>query len=248
MKAIILAAGRGKRLKDFTEDKPKCLNRIGGRTIFDRQITVLRSCGIDEIIVVTGYRAEMLKKPGVKTIFNPKWHNSNMVVSLLSAEKEFGEPAIVSYSDIVYEKSAIRGLVEEKEEAVVAYDLDWEALWRARFTDPLEDAESFKIGSDRRIKEIGRKANSLFDIQGQYMGLMRFSPLAFSWILEITRKETPDCLNRMDMTTLLQTTIQGGYPVYGMPVKGGWCEIDTARDLKLAERLCAENKLGITVG
>lgn len=53
--AIILAAGQGRRLLPYTQDRPKCLLDVGGKTILERQVEALRSCHVDHITVVTGY-------------------------------------------------------------------------------------------------------------------------------------------------------------------------------------------------
>ena len=65
MKAIILAAGEGKRLKPFAENMPKCLIELEGKSILDRQIEVIRRCGIDDVIVVKGYMANRINRKDV---------------------------------------------------------------------------------------------------------------------------------------------------------------------------------------
>lgn len=240
MKAIILAAGRGSRLGRLTEDKPKCLNLVGGRSILERQLSILNSCGIKDIVVVSGYKAEMLSKFKVRTLYNPEWGKTNMVKSLLRAGEEFSDTAIVSYSDILYNVDVIRSLLRQKVEATVVYDLEWEKLWKSRFVDPLEDAESFRIGTDNRITEIGQKVDSLGEIQGQYIGLMRFTPLAFSWIEDFTRRQDKSILDGEDMTSLLNRMIQARFPIHGLAIRGNWFEIDSAGDIELANRYLKE--------
>ncbi|PYK48280.1 MAG: nucleotidyl transferase, partial [Verrucomicrobia bacterium] len=60
MRALILAAGRGSRMGDLGDDRPKCLIELQGRPLIERQITALRRSGVEEIGVVRGYRAEMI--------------------------------------------------------------------------------------------------------------------------------------------------------------------------------------------
>jgi len=247
MKAIILAAGRGSRLQAYTDDKPKCLNKVGEKTIIEWQISVLNSCGVDNVTLVVGYRSEMLKKYGNESILNPKWEKTNMVRSLLCANKAFDQPLIITYSDILYNKKAVLQLMEESKDAVVAYDLNWKSLWQARYANPLDDIESFRIGNDRRINAIGQKVTSIEEVEGQYIGLMRFSPLALRWIEEFTRSLDKDKLDKMDMTSLLQHLIWLGYPVYGTPIRGGWCEIDRISDLLLASKLHKEGLLNFSI-
>jgi len=242
MKAIILAAGRGSRLEGFTDDRPKCLNKVNGRVIIERQISVLRSGGIDEIVIVTGYRANMLDKYKVKTIYNEKWETTNMVSSLLCASEEFNQTLIVSYSDILYSTDVVLSLCKQNKDAVIVYDTNWKELWEARFDEPLNDAESFTVDQAGYIKDIGRKVTQMKDIQGQYLGLMLYSPAALSWI-----KDLISCgeynIDKMDMTTLIRILINGGYPISSMAIHGGWCEVDTPNDLVLANRLCDEGRL-----
>jgi choline kinase len=242
MKAIILAAGRGSRLKGFTEEQPKCLNRVGGRTLIDRQLESLRGGGVNEVVIVAGYRSEMLVPFASRLVVNAEWADTNMVMSLLCARKEFHEPVVVSYSDILYGPSVVQSLVRDGRDAVVAYDLEWRPLWELRSETPLADTESFRITADGRILDIGRKVASLDEPQGQYMGIMRFSPAALTWITDYA-DANPTAVRKMDMTTLIRTLIEAGKPFHGAPVRGGWFEVDTTRDLETSERLLRDGRL-----
>ena len=100
MKAIILAAGRGSRMKKLTEDKPKCLIKLNGETLLDSQLRVLSNAGIEEIAIVTGYKRELLTNRGTLEFHNARWAKTNMVSSLTCAKEWLEkEPCIVSYSD-----------------------------------------------------------------------------------------------------------------------------------------------------
>ena len=88
MKAIILAAGEGKRLRPYTEDRPKCMVEINGVSLLDRQISVIRSLGIEEIILIGGYKGDSLLPKGTKLIINPRYQETNMVWSLFCGEDE----------------------------------------------------------------------------------------------------------------------------------------------------------------
>lgn len=244
MKAIILAAGRGSRLNELTSEKPKCLNIIGGQSLIKWQISVLRAGGVDEIIIVTGYRAEMLEFDGIKTVCNHDWEKTQMVSSLLCAREEFEDGVIVSYSDIIYSSSVVSSLIKKKEDGIVVFDTKWRELWESRFDKPLEDAESFRINEDGLIEDIGQSVASFDDVQGQFVGLMKFPPIILSWIIDMNDRY-PDKIRRTDMTTLLQMMVKEGRKLYGMAINGGWCEVDTARDLAVAEKLYFEGALKI---
>src|SRR5580700_8119749 len=100
MRAVILAAGRGSRMGQFGDDRPKCLIELEGKPLIERQIAALRRGGADEIGVVRGYRAEMINVPGLSYFSNSRWAETNMVLSLAAAATwlRLG-PVIVSYAD-----------------------------------------------------------------------------------------------------------------------------------------------------
>jgi choline kinase len=108
MRAIILAAGRGSRLKGMTDAQPKCLVELAGQPLLHWQIAALRDAGIDEIALVTGYKSEVLEAKGLPTRHNDDWQNTQMVASMLCARDLMDAPVIVSYSDIVYSADAVR--------------------------------------------------------------------------------------------------------------------------------------------
>ena len=125
MKAIILAAGRGSRLGEYGRDRPKCQVELAGMTLIDRQLATLRGCGISDIVLVTGYQSEMLSLPGVRTVHNPDWAETNMVETLFRAAPLFGDDVIVAYADIVYEPPVLRSILDSRHEISVVIDLSW---------------------------------------------------------------------------------------------------------------------------
>jgi choline kinase len=112
VKAIILAAGRGSRMKSLTDEHPKCLVELRGKPLLEWQLESLRAAGISDIAVVTGYKREVLAERGLSEFHNPRWAETNMVSSLACAESWLqGEPCIVSYSDIFYSPVAVQSLI-----------------------------------------------------------------------------------------------------------------------------------------
>ena len=101
MKAAILAAGQGTRLKKYTENLPKGMLKFAGKTMIERQIETYQKCGITDIIVVRGFAADKITYPGVRYYENADYENTNMVESLMAARQEFDDDIIVSYSDIL---------------------------------------------------------------------------------------------------------------------------------------------------
>lgn len=233
MKAIILAAGRGSRMKGLTEERPKCLVELRGKPLLDWQLKALREAGIGDIAIVTGYKRELLATRGLVEFHNPRWSETNMVASLEAAAPWLErEPCLVSYSDIFYDASAVRALVECRASLAVTYDTNWRALWEKRFADPLVDAETFRMKPDGTLAEIGNKPRTVDEIQGQYMGLLRFTPEGWAEILRIRAGLAPAERDRMHMTGTLQKVIEAGrVPVAAVPYAGEWGEVDSEEDL-----------------
>ena len=87
MKAIILAAGRGSRMKNMTDDRPKCMVELRGKPLLEWQLTALHEAGISEIAIVTGYKRELLANRAPMEFHNPRWAETNMVSSLACAQE-----------------------------------------------------------------------------------------------------------------------------------------------------------------
>jgi L-glutamine-phosphate cytidylyltransferase len=82
LKAIILAAGEGTRLRPYTLDRPKCLVEVDGQSLLERLLAVLATEFIHPIVLIGGYLIEMLKRPGIELRINPRYAETNMVWTL----------------------------------------------------------------------------------------------------------------------------------------------------------------------
>ena len=233
MKAIILAAGRGSRMKGLTEDRPKCLVEVRDKPLLEWQLDALRGAGITDIAIVTGYKRELLATRGLHEFYNPRWAETNMVSSLACAQAWIGlTPCIVSYSDIFYSAEAPQILSASEDALAVLYDPNWLALWQKRFADPLVDAETFRMNPDETLKEIGNKPKTVEEVEGQYMGLLRFTPESWAEVVRIRTTLTPAQRDKMHMTGTLQKVIEAGrVPVRALPYNGEWGEVDSEEDL-----------------
>lgn len=233
MKAIILAAGRGSRMKDLTKERPKCLVELRGKALLDWQLEALRAAGITEIAIVTGYKRELLTGRGLTEFHNARWAETNMVSSLACAQEWLqAEPCIVSYSDIFYSPMAVQSLMTCAASLAVTYDPNWLELWTQRFGDPLLDAETFRLTPEHTLAEIGNKPISVDEVQGQYMGLLRFTPEGWADVLRIRSELTPEQCDKMHMTGTLQKVIDARrIAIAAVPYAGEWGEVDSAEDL-----------------
>src|SRR5580698_2033629 len=211
MRALILAAGRGSRMGPLGDVRPKCLVELDGRPLLDRQLAALRAGGARDIGIVRGYRKEMLADPALSYFDNDRWSETNMVMSLAcAAEWLRSGPVIVSYADIFYRGDLIRGLAGAPGSLVITYDRRWRELWTRRFADPLSDAETFRLDGTGKLLEIGGKTANIDDIQGQYMGLLKFTPPAWSAVEQLLSSLEPAIRDRLDMTGMIRRLLAGG--------------------------------------
>ena len=236
-KVILLLAGEGKRLRPHTLDRPKCMVEVNGLSLIDRQLKILRKSGLDDLIMIGGYKADMLKRTNVPLRINSRYYETNMVWTLFCAESDLDGDVIISYGDIVYSQDILKKLLDSKEDISVIIDKDWESYWRARSEDPLDDAETLKLRSDGAIYEIGNKPETIQEIEGQYIGLMKFSAKGLNQIKAIfydaakIGKLLDKSVEVSYMTDLLQAAIDKGVTVSSVIINSGWIEIDTVQDL-----------------
>jgi L-glutamine-phosphate cytidylyltransferase len=245
MRAIILAAGRGSRLGRLGDDRPKCLIELDGKPLIERQVAALRRGGADAIGVVRGYRAESIALPGLSYFSNERWAETNMVMSLaMAADWLRAGPVIVSYADIFYRTELISGLAAAHGQLVVTYDRAWRRLWSRRFADPLADAETFRIDAAGQLLEIGGKTRVIEEIEGQYMGLLKFTPDAWGVVESLLNSLDPAIRDRLDMTGLLSRLLAGKHlSINTFATEGNWGEIDNPEDAALYQTMIREGGL-----
>lgn len=239
MKVIILAAGRGSRLGELTKDKPKCMCELAGRTLLERCLETIQEAGFSkgQIGIVTGYRKEMFNIEGVTYFHNENWENTNMFVSLTMAKEWLEqEPCIVCYSDIVFSKQALLELKQCKADMALTYYTGFWELWEKRLENPLEDLETFRVDDLGFVSEIGKKPQSKEEIEGQYMGLILFTPKSWSDVQSTIKRPLPKTVEKLDMTTLLNAMVEDGEKILAIPVDELWLECDTEQDIRIYEK------------
>jgi L-glutamine-phosphate cytidylyltransferase len=243
MKAIILAAGQGARLRPLTNDRPKCMVSYQGRPLIEHVVQALRANGVSDIVAVRGYKPEALRCQGLRFYDNPRYFETNMVHTLFCADRELEGDVIISYSDIVYSTKVIRKLLDVSADVAVVIDRDWRRLWQERMDDPLDDAETLRLDSRGNIIELGKPARSYDEIEGQYIGLIKVSSAAWprlrAFYANLDRGANYDGKNfeNMYMTSFIQAVIDRLMPVKAVPINGGWLEIDAPSDLEISVNL-----------
>jgi L-glutamine-phosphate cytidylyltransferase len=260
-RAIIVAAGRGSRLGDKTEEIPKCMVKVAGRSILHHQLSALAAAGVDDVVVVRGYRGDLIDGAGHRLRFveNPDWPRNNILNSLLYAEQEMEEGFFFSYSDIVYAPRVAVDLVEAARAAstggppvaaALIVDRRWDEAYQGRTQHPISEAELTKVEGrpthDPLISQVGKLAVAPADAAGEFIGLAWFSPegaraLRALWhqALASGGLESPfgraKVLRNAYLTDAFNSLVATGHRLLPVFIDGQWREIDTGQDLAAAE-------------
>lgn len=234
MKAIVLSAGQGKRLLPLTAGKPKCLLPIQGKTVLEWQIDELHKCGINQITVVTGYRAEKVedlvsrryRSGRVKTLYNKAYATTDNLVSCWAASDEMNEDFILLNGDTLFEAAVLRSLVESPVNPITLVVSHKENY----------DADDMKVETEgSRLVKIG-KTLPPGDVNGESIGMILFrgeGPALFCSALE---KALEDKAAGKKWYLSVIDEIAQNMPVWTCSINGlQWCEVDYQADLEQAE-------------
>lgn len=245
IKAIIIAAGMSSRLMELTDDKPKCMLEIGGKTILHRQIEIFNQCGIDEVMVIRGYKKEVINYTGVKYVYNQNYRRNNILESLMYVECEMDGEFIAAYSDILFKKSVVEKLLRCKADISLIVDTDWARHYKDRYQHPIEEAENVVVEKGRIVK-IGKSINPN-EAYGEFIGLAKFSKKGAEILKTNYRRVKKQLglnspfhealtLEKAYLTDMFQELINSGYKVTNTDIQGGWMELDTIEDINRADK------------
>lgn len=231
MKAIILAAGVGKRFKGVTDHHPKCLIDIQGKTLLERTLTALGAAGVSRAVVVIGYRGELIKQQigstcgGVHvTYVNNPHYEKGAILSLLSAREEFNDDILIMDADVLFPVALIDRLVRSPHANCFLLDGSAENTGE----------EQMLLTRDGRVLNIVRGGSGNFDVIGESVGFLKVSrsdaPLLRS-ILDDLVAQGRDTIEHEEVYPLfLAQRVVGFERVDDLP----WTEIDFPEDLQRA--------------
>ncbi len=182
--AVILAAGRGTRLRSVVRDIPKGLVTVGGRSLVAQSISRLSKAGIDEIVIVTGYRAEhyenfaSAQRGLVRTVHNPKFADSGSMYSLYCARNAAEPPFLLLESDLIYEQRALTTLLEDTADEAILLSGTTEA----------GDAV-FVSTKEGMLRSMSKDPSSLGgSITGELVGITKISDRLFQEMIAVSEK------------------------------------------------------------
>ncbi len=228
MKAVVVAAGRGRRLGPLTDDVPKPLLGIGGTTILEHQLGNLADCGIDDIVIVTGYRADMIERlagPDLTYIHNPFYETSNSLVSLWLARQQLEREFVYLHADIVFDSRILGDLIADPRDICLAIERK----------SCVEEDMKVRLRGDR-VLEIGKSLDSAV-ADGEFTGLARFSRRGGDLLCQALDVIVRQGDLMLWFESAVQLLIDGGCPVHCLETDGRpWIEIDFPGDLEVARR------------
>jgi L-glutamine-phosphate cytidylyltransferase len=255
-RAILIAAGRGKRLGPFTEEIPKCMVQVGARPILGWVWQAFAAAGIEELVVIRGYKGDVLEAfvrslvPRAVFVDNAEWQSNNILLSLACARRYLDEPCLLTYSDILFTPAVVRAAVQSPAELGLVIDRRFRDVYVGRTEHPLEEGEVSDLMPDGTVARVGKRALPPEDAIGEYIGLTRLGArgvrVAANTLDQLAhqfagREEQPfqraAHYRNAYLTDLWQQLIDGGVRIDPILIDGQWREIDTEQDLARARQL-----------
>ena len=243
-KSLIVAAGLGSRLKDHTENTPKCMLDFGGKTLLQRQLSSYKKCGIDDISLVRGYKKNKIDYKDIKYFDNDDFKNNNILNSIFYAEEEINGNIIISYSDIIFEPFVVQRALDSDHDISVVVDIDWRDYYIDRKEHPLTEAENVIFNSNNEVVKIGKIASEKEEVHGEFIGMIKLNHRGceifkqnfhrvkkFFWNKPFQRAKV---FQKAYLTDMIQELVDIGVKVHCVIIERGWKEIDTVEDYKKA--------------
>lgn len=238
MKAIILSAGQGSRLGHLVDDRPKCLIAFAGRSLLDRQLDTLAANGVEEAVVVTGFRDELVDAaiaarsggPKVRTLFNPFYKVADNTGSLFMARAELAGDCLVWNGDTLVSKALMARVVANPTPGICV------TIDRKEAYD--DDDMKVIVSDSGRLRAIGKRIAE--GVNGESIGLLAFR----SGGAERFRAAIERAMRTSEGTTIWYLRVihhlaQNG-EVQTLDIAGEeWGEVDFPDDVVRAESLVA---------
>jgi choline kinase len=262
-RAILIAAGRGKRLGAHTEDIPKCMVQVGAKPILGWVWDAFRSAGIEELVVIRGYRGDVLESfvralvPRVSFVDNAGWQTNNVLLSLACARAYLDRPCLISYSDIIFTPRVACAAAASPAELALVIDREFRAIYEGRTEHPLEEGEVADLMPDGSVARVGKRALPPAEAIGEFIGLTKLGARGVATVARALdslarryegREHEPFqralAYRNAYLTDLWQELIDGGIRLDPVLIEGSWREIDTGQDLDRARHLVESSAKG----
>lgn len=233
--ALILAAGRGRRLMPFTKDRPKCLVKVGGKPILYYQLSALGACGIKDITIVIGYRAAMVRNYAkkyfsglnFKLIYNDKYLTTNDIYSFALAKDFAGKDFIQIDSDVLFNPDIIRSLI---------LNSNRHSITAIRKTKCGEEEMKVVVDENGNVCRIG-KSLDFADCYGEFMSISLFTKDFSRRLYPAMAKMITETGPHVYSGEAMDEVVREGVVLKSFVIpKDRSIEIDFPKDIVLAER------------
>ena len=246
MRAIIIGAGRGRRLMPTTTDTPKCYAEVRGQRLLDWALRAFAEAQISDICFIGGYQIEKVRRDYPRFTFrhNDGWENNNILASLMHAEDLMAEGFVCCYSDILFTGEVIQRVLANPAEIVLSVDTCWLDRYQLRTQHPPDDAE--KVTAENGcVTRIDRRIAPQ-DAHGEYTGIAKFTSAGAGLLREHYHKARKNycgkpfreaaIFEKAYLIHLLQEMIETGVNMAHADTPGSYMEVDTQQDFELARR------------
>ena len=246
MNAIIIAGGQSTRIRPLSNEIPKTMVEVYGKSILERQIEVFQSCGISDITVVTGYHNEKINLPNINCIKNEKYETTNVNEGLFCAKAKLNDSVVITYGDIIFEQEVLEQTLNFKGDIGIVIDLDWEKQYTGKFGRPISEADNV-IMNKKQILKISKNLTKKDDlILAESIGIFKLSKSGAKILLDRYNHLKKSHKGRFHSASsfkdaffmdMIQDMIDTDVIVEPIPINGRWCEIDTQLDLERATEI-----------
>jgi choline kinase len=233
MRALILAAGVGKRLWPVTQHKPKCLIEIGGQTLLSRYLEVLASVQIRDVTIVVGYKQEMIRAAvgtqyrgvTISYLVNEEFHRGS-ISSLWIARSALSDDVVIMDADVLFHREILRRLVTSPFTNCLLMD----------DTVKQTGEECMVVVSGGRVNALSKKMPERYDVAGEGVGFLKVRRADTAHVIGSLKgyidRGRWDMEYEDGLLQYFQDVKVGHEKIGGLP----WTEIDFPEDITRAER------------
>ena len=222
MKAIIMAAGAGKRLQALNINKPKCLITVGGETLIRRSVNLLINKGISDITVIVGFMAHLIRNElsnDVAYFENPDFHSTNSIKSLWYARDLLEDNVLLLNGDLYYEHSILDYAINQTNAVVMLAD-----------STRIDNADYRFSFSDDQIDQFGKHLTNQ-ETDGEYVGIVRIDQCFIKTFKQTLEEMITAGKSNIWWEDVLYSFISKQVPIHFFDVAGTfWSEVDTLQD------------------
>ena len=239
MKSIIIAAGLGSRIPEFSKLAPKSLIKINNKAILKRQIDLMVNNKVSQVYIVKGFKANKINYKKIKSFYKKNYKKNEQLDSLFSAKNWFTEDLLITFSDIIYEYSVIKKIIKSKHNFTIAVQKNWKKKYKKRFDHPIEQADKVSIKYNKII-DIGKKL-SKDKTNGEFLGIFKISKeMCNIFINQYNILKKTKQTEKLQMHNFFRYLIKKKFNIKATYVNGKYMEIDTYNDFKIAKEMFNE--------